>query len=193
MLPAAMLYSSLLPHTMVLGCCLLRGVPATSAACYPEIRLHEAIAKGRVGSPTVSAKDSIQRVSKQRAKQPPAFILSVWWLSTAGIFAHSPARDDRGLHVLPFSLTQLMEVLKHLAYSRDLLLSLSLEFHSFTLLSFLEWATVSKQKNINMRYLAICISCIRRTAILLFPKFVGISSEISMKGMKNCNRKGKHS
>lgn len=126
MLPVAMLYSSLLPHTMVLGCCLLSGVPATSAACYPEIRPHEAVAKGGVGSPTVSAKDSIQCVSKQRAKQPPAFILSVWWLSTAGIFAHSPARDDRGLHVLPFSLTQLTEVLKHLAYSRDLLLSLSL-------------------------------------------------------------------
>lgn len=63
--------------------------------------------------------------------------------------------------------------------------------HSFILLTFAERDPISKQNNTNMRYLAIWISGTIRTAILLFLQFVRISSEISMKGMKNYNRKGK--
>lgn len=47
------------------------------------------------------------------------------------------------------------------------------------------------QSKIILRYAAIWISGIIRTSILLFLPFVGSSSEISKKGMKNCNRKGK--
>lgn len=173
MLPVVMLNSSLLPRTMVLACC-------------PCFEWWEGLK-----FPSVNDKDLIQCFSKQRGKKSPAFFLSMWLSCHSWDLCTLPSSRWYLAYLALFSHTAYRSTQTPRIFCRLLSLSLSL-FHSFTLLSFVEWVTISKQKNMNMSYLANWISCIR-TAFLLFLQFVGISCEISVKGKKSCNGKGKHS
>lgn len=180
MLCVATLYSCLLPRTMVLGCCF----------CFEWYAFHitqkydckKLLQRERLEVTSVSVKDLIQWISKQR--EVACFLLfCVITFHSCDLCTFASSRRQKTAYLALFSHTAYVESLQYLAYSGDFLLWLP-QFY------FAQFCWMSYDPK-DMEYLAILISFLRKAAILLFLQFVGISSEISMKGKKSCIWKGK--